>query len=394
MNASSASRNPTPRILLYAACGAALAACGGGKKLHFMQEGIEASPQPQVDGEPFFEVAWRHDLGGDFSAENNAIEPIVSGSVVFAAGPSGRVSALGADDGTPLWTTDLDRKLSAGVGLGDGLVLVASVDGEVIALHRENGVEAWRTATGGEVLAQPVVAPGVVIVREGDGRVLGLDSATGAVTWDIRTNLTGLSVRGVSTPLIDGRGAVVGFADGELLALDIDSGRILWETGIGSRRGDNRVEQLADVDSDPVLIDGILYVAAFRSRLAAVSLETSTRLLWSAELSILHDFASDAERLYAVTETGGVRALNRLDGEVLWSQDALAGRGVSPPVSTPGMVLVGDYTGMVYRIDAASGELSAAQKLSGGAVVAPPVKDRDRILFLTENGRLIATTPR
>ncbi len=365
-----------------------LTACGG-NKLHYTQEGVEPKPQPKINSDKFLELAWTYSTGKGFSASDNVLLPVVEGGTVYVAGLNGGVAALNLETGIANWQVELDTDLSAGIGAGDGLVVVAGPDGEVMALDRNDGALLWQAAAGGEVLARPLVAPGVVVIRAGDSRIIGLNTATGKLLWSLQKSVSGLSVRGASMPLLNGRGIVTGLADGRLIASDVDNGKVLWETPIGARRGTNEVKRLADIDADPALLGTVLYIASFQSRVVAMALGTP-RVIWSADISTLRNFGLDADRLYITAESGVLHALNRYTGEVVWEQNRLAGRGLSAPLAVQGSLLVGDFKGIMYQLDSETGAFEADQSISGGAIVAPPIKTESSILILTEGGRLHA----
>ncbi len=381
------------KIALIALASLVLAACGGGDKLHFTQEGVTPKPVPDVPKEDFLERAWRYRVSGDFDAETGRLHPAGDDDRIFLAGPEGEVVALNGADGERLWRVELEANLTAGVGAGDGLAMVSSDTGTVIALDRNDGAERWRTNVGGEVLAPAVIAPGVAVVRVGDSKIVGLDTANGELLWTVQKAVEGLTVRGTSRPLINGRGAVVGLADGRLLAIDIDRGRVLWETPIGTRRGANEVGRLADIDTDPALFGTVLYIASFQSRVVAMALG-SPRVIWSSEVSTLKNFGLDADHLYVTTDTGAIVALNRYTGERIWQQDQLSGRGLTGPLSLGDRLLVGDFEGNLFQLDPASGAIRSLQKVSGGAIVETPTQVGELVIVVSENGRVQALAPR
>ncbi len=143
---------------------------------------------------------WRVDLGADTRTIIFLLTPFVDSERVFAAEPGGRVAALDVQTGRIEWERNLKESLSAGVGVGEGLLIVATRDGEVVALERASGEQRWRVKMGAEILARPVVAAGVVILRSGDGQVIGVDSGSGEIRWRVRRAVPGLSVRGLSAP--------------------------------------------------------------------------------------------------------------------------------------------------------------------------------------------------
>ena len=111
-------------------CAVLLSACGG-KNLHFSQEGIDASVKPKTRANDFIKKQWSYSLGSDFSAQKNVINPAIERGTVFAASSEGRVVALELSSGNVLWRNSIEQTLTAGVGVGDGLVTVATENGEV-----------------------------------------------------------------------------------------------------------------------------------------------------------------------------------------------------------------------------------------------------------------------
>ena len=61
---------------------------------------------------------------------------------VYAANVKGQVSRYGLQ-GDLTWREKLEP-LSAGVGVGESLVLLATTNGVVVALNSDNGTEKWR----------------------------------------------------------------------------------------------------------------------------------------------------------------------------------------------------------------------------------------------------------
>jgi outer membrane protein assembly factor BamB len=364
-----------------------LSACGGGKKVHFAQEGSTLSKKPEVSNSQFLKEIWDTNVGSGFNAENNVLTPAISDTTVFSASVDGTVSAIDIASGDFLWRVELDTDLTAGVGIGDGLLFLASRQGQLLAISQSDGTQQWTTVLENEVLAQPAVTSGVVVVRVGDDIVTGLDTANGDVLWRQEKSIAALSVRGVSRPLINGRGAVAGLADGSLLALDVDSGDVLWETAVGRPRGNNEMRRLSDIDADPVLFGTVLYVASYQSRIVAMAMG-SPRVIWSRDLSTLKTPAVDADHLYITEQSGSLIALNRYSGEFAWELDSLQGRGLSSAVSIGEYLFVGDYEGNFYRIDRNTGKLIDRQKVPGGAVLLGPKRVGSSLLIMSENGRL------
>ena len=64
------------------------------------------------------------------------------------------------------------------------------------------------------------------------------------------------------------------------------------------------------------------------------------------------------------TDDGSVSGLDIQSGTQIWKVDALQGRGVSGPfgLEPRGFAVVGDYKGLLYLLDAASGKFVGRKK--------------------------------
>jgi len=372
---------------------AVLTASGcGPSAIHFMREGGAVADVPRIIPTVEVDKLWRVDLGAGYSNHNFLLTPFVDSERVFAAEPGGRVAVLDLQTGRIEWERNLKESLSAGVGVGEGLVIFATRDGEVVALERTSGEQRWREKMGAEILARPVVAAGVVILRSGDGQVIGVDSGSGEIRWRVRRSVPGLSVRGLSAPIEIEGVALVGFASGRLSGIEITTGKELWSVPIFRPRGSNEIDRLVDIDADPYRLSDSLYVAGFQSKISALSLATQT-IRWESETSTLRALSSVGDHILVTVDDGTVMALDTFSGQVKWRQAALRNRGVSGPLGISGLDLavVGDFKGNLFLIDGESGALIGQEKNSGGAVLRLfAMPGEGRFLSLSENGSLTA----
>lgn len=333
------------------------------------------------------EKIWSRDTGQGTDGQLLKLVPVVSAGRVFVADRKGLVEALDAETGKRLWKTDTDALISSGPGVGDELVLAGTSNGELIALNAEDGAIRWRIAVTSEILAIPREHLGVVIVQTVDGNLSGYDSDSGKRLWIFDRTVPALTLRGTSDPLIIDDIAMAGFANGKIVALDIRSGRQVWEATVAVPHGRSELERLVDVDADPVMYDGILYVISFQGQLAAVSLEDGT-VLWSRELSSFSGLAVDNAQVYVTDDTSQVWALEKDSGRSMWKQDALLHRAVTGPVRFDKYVVVGDYAGYIHLFDVTDGKLAGRVRVDRAGIQQAPVVSGSRLYVLGAGGKL------
>jgi outer membrane protein assembly factor BamB len=331
---------------------------------------------------------WSRDTGSGTDEQFVQLVPFVAGERVFVADRSGAVRAYTLDKGEQLWHARTRVAISAGPGGGGGLMVVGSSDADLIALDAETGEERWRTSVSSEVLSVPLIHRGIVVVQTVDGYLAGLDASSGERLWVQGRTVPVLTLRGTSTALVEDGAVIAGFANGKITALDIRSGAPLWEAVVAVPSGRSELQRMVDVDANPVVRDGVLYVVSFQGQMAAVGLQNG-RLLWNRDMSAYAGIAVDAGQVYVTDENSEVWALDRDSGASLWKQSALRRRALTGPTVAGGYVAAGDFAGYVHLLSRLDGSIVGRVKVDSKGILAPPVALGDRLLVLGAGGKLV-----
>jgi len=354
----------------------------------------EVEPNELTDFEKTLQVKilWDTDTGSGTDNLRLRLIPRVDGGRVYAADSEGQVQAFDSLTGERIWGVDLDLPLSGGPGSGDGLVLLGTTDGEVVALNAENGEQLWKAQVSSEVLSVPAAESGVVVVHSIDGKLVGLSTADGKPLWLYSRKVPVLTLRGTSSPIINGGVVYTGFAGGKLVAVDLQKGFVQWEVSITAPSGRSELERMVDIDGDPFISDGTVYVATYQGELAAVS-EYSGTLLWRRKLSSYSGIDADWRNLYVSDDAGNVWGINPVNGAAMWKQDKLLNRRLSAPAVIDGYVVVGDYEGYLHWLSHDDGKMVARTRIGSEAITAPPVMSDGVVYIFGDGGALAAVQP-
>ena len=369
-------------------------------------------PNPLVEFRPLINVIelWKKNNGVGTDEQYLKLAPVIVNQRLYIVDSAGSIGAMDATNGKRLWQRKIDASesidgesgwlrgggdihITGGPGYGDNTLMVGSLEGEVISLSAENGSELWRTRVSSEVLSAPQRASDIVIVRTIDGKVFGIDGDKGRRLWIYDRTVPPLTLRGTSTPAIDSGIVVAGFDGGKMAALDVRTGKLLWETSISAARGRSELERMVDIDSEPMIVDGTVYIATFQGHVAAVQLETG-RILWSSDLSSYAGFSADEQNIYVSDEDSHVWALDRFSGSVLWEQDNLHARATTAPAAIGDQIVVGDLEGYLHWISKKTGEFTARERLCKDPVIAKPIVVGKIVYAYCSDGRLAAYTYR
>jgi outer membrane protein assembly factor BamB len=377
----------TLRLPLAAACAALLllvtAGCDKDKDAEPPAELIDVKNTLDV------QKVWSTGVGGGGEKLRLALRLALDGGVLYAAARGGDVYAIDPATGRETWRTQTKKDLSAGPGVGSGLVVVGTNDGLVIALEAAAGKQLWKAKVSSEVLAAPLVAGGRVFVRTVDGRLRSLDATDGKEQWSAEEPVPRLTLRGTAPPVLAGEAVLAGFDSGKVIAYAVTSGDVLWQATLATPSGRSELERLADVDA-PVQVDGgDAFAVGYQGRVAMLALD-SGQVWWSRELSSYRGLALDNDRLYLATADGVVVAMRRSEGTVLWQQEGLKRRGLSAPAAVGGAVVVADFDGYLHWLDRDTGKFVARERPGNERISAAPVVFENRVIVMDEGGRIVA----
>jgi outer membrane protein assembly factor BamB len=244
---------------------------------------------------------------------------------IYAVGGNGRLSAV-APDGHVKWTAQTGPVLKSSPALGqDGTVYVPSMDGKLYA-----------------------VAP----PRDPDGQ-------TGTIRWKFRF----AEFPGKQPPVVS-HSPPAG-AD-----------------GIGSGA------------SPTIAQDGTIYVGANNSNFYAISPDGQLKWLFEAEREIAGIWttaalSNDGNTLYLGANKGGIYAINRKDGSLVWQFPIQGSVYSSVAVDAAGTVYTASTLGHVFALDGRTGSVLADYDAHAPIWTAPAIRPDGSIVVADRTGRVM-----
>jgi outer membrane protein assembly factor BamB len=244
------------------------------------------------------------------------------------------------------------RQLVATLGLVALLLLAL---GAVVVFYRENQQPATIPAVQDTATPAPPPAENWPIYRGDPGRTgnVPVHGPTGisAELWHYQTQ-----GRIDSVPIVVDGVLYVAGEDGNVYALDAKTGAAIWATSLGAGSG-----------SSPAFSNGVVYVGDDNNDLHAIDAATG-REVWKATGSGWVDPGPVVDDvLYAGNADGTFQAIQASDGEVLW-RTPLGGGSSRAAGYADGLVVVGSGDGRVNALDARTGEPKWSYSLGTGIV--------------------------
>ena len=315
-----------------------------------------------------------------------ALAPAVNGAVVTLAGSDGSVFAVEAESGRPVWRANVGAKLSAGVGSDGRYAAVVTQGNELVVL--EGGREVWRKPLGTRISAAPLVAGERIFVLALDRSVQGFDAQSGSRLWSLQRpgDPLALAQAGVILPFKDT--LVVGQGP-RLAGIDPTRGTLRWEAVVGSPRGGNEVERLADLTAPAARVGDVVCARAFQVAVGCVDAERGTAV-WSKTVGGTDGVAADEANVYGADASDRISAWRLPSGDAAWSSDKLQYRGLSAPVAVGKAVVFGDMEGQLHWLSREKGETLARVATDGSAIALPLLRIGSTVLAVTRGGGVYA----
>ncbi len=343
-----------------------------------------------------------------------------NGLAVFGT-TAGQVDAVWLNTGQVAWSEGVPNQVwgapaltgsLAVVGLGNpGFRTLSTQNGwergqgtsGLMAFNLTTGREQWFFSTRGEDMASPTVAGGYVFETTGDGRLVAVKAATGHLAWSLP--IGGFDSR--SSVLVVGSTVYVATnryrasfpaAQSWVTAVNWQTRQIVWQRALPVVSGLSDAS-LAE-NGQWLMIPGVTRVqAGDRLTVGLFALSQTTgqvawqRSLGTGTMALAHTEVTSplvaGGDIYLADPATRTIAAWSLHGTRKWTRK-LPGRVFGTPVWAGGYLLVGDSSGQMTWLDAATGGSVSAVHPGLGGISAHLVLAGTRILGGTVNGWFFA----
>jgi outer membrane assembly lipoprotein YfgL len=329
--------------------------------------------------------AWRQNFG----KVEFPLTIAVNGATLTMATSDGTVLAFEAETGRTLWRTSVGTTISAGVGSDGTVAAVVTREGNLVAL--EGARVRWTKPLGVRVATAPLVAGGRIFVLGVDRSVHAFDAADGLKLWQVARPGDALTLQqtGVITAFKDT--LVVGQGP-RMAGIDPNTSTLRWEVPLGSPRGANEVERLADLVGPVVRVGDLVCARSFQAAVGCVDAQLGN-VAWSKTVGGTDAIAGDAEQLFGADASDRMTSWKTSTGDIVWSNESLMFRRLGAPAVIAQSVVYGDYDGTLHWFSRAKGESQARLPTDGSPITTPPVAVRGVLVVVTRGGGVFAFRP-
>ncbi|MHB1355458.1 MAG: outer membrane protein assembly factor BamB family protein [Anaerolineae bacterium] len=325
---------------------------------------------------------------------------------VYAVLATGKVVALDAATGLERWYYPITQPSSGGLGalfapkptgeqqtvvdavyglpvITDDLVIVGAYNNRLFAFNRTSGQKVWEYTTLGPIVGGITDFEGYIYFGAADSgvsasRVYALRSITptAEVAWDVPVTKHWIW----GAPAADEKQLYIGSMDHHVYALNRETGAIVWEQDMG-----------AAVPGSVSLADNVVYVGGVAKKLTALRSDTG-EMLWEKALGqwVWGQAVVSNSVVYVGTLDGIVHALAVQDGSLKWDSVQLEGAIRAGPVIAGEYLVIGTDTGVIYRIQMATGKAEKLYTITGASVLSKIAVVGDRLYVGTTSATVVA----
>lgn len=332
-------------------------------------------------------------------------QPVIANDAVYALGGDGRLHALDLNDGTALWTQEVEvlideplPGIAGGIAASDNHIVAHASQFDLVSLDPATGEVRWRVTHPERLKGGPtLVNEEGVLVSDVNGELYLYDLKTGAGLWQRAGLPTNTVVFGAPAPAFAAAEVVLAGAGGEIAIYDPASGDLLWADSLASLNPRTPLQELGDVLAHPVHDGSLLFVISQSGRMVAFQAATGIEI-WEQPISSIEMPWVAGDTIFVTSVDGRLYSLRRNDGAARWIAEmpgalplgTFASESIpsfSMPVVASERVYVLDRNGHLRGYNAQTGAQLSDQSLSG-TFTTPPTVAQESLILLNHQGTL------
>ncbi len=348
-------------------------------------------------------TAWRTNIGDGSSRYGRIMAPPVAfGDQLFAMDADSTISAIERKSGRQIWDTnvkpeDAGPAFGGGIAFAEDRIFVTTGYAQVVALDAKTGKEVWRQGVSAPLRSAPTVSDGRLFAVTVDNQLEVLAASDGRKLWSHAGTPETAGLLGGASPAVEGDVVVVAYSSGELYALRVENGRQLWTDSLAAARRTDALSALADIRGRPVIDRGRVYAVSHSGRMVAIDLRTGERI-WEQDIGGTETPWIAGDFIFVISNDSELICLTRRDGRVRWVeelpryQDLKKKKGAltwSGPILGGDRLIVVASNGEAMSFSPYTGAALGRVKLPNGTFLTPIIAN-ETLYVLTDEADLIA----
>lgn len=362
---------------------------------------------PNIKTNSDLKEKWRAGFGKGADDDNMLLaRPVAANGVLYVQDTKATVVAFELATGKkifkhklkPVNESDYDCVLN-GVGLAikDDVLYAVAGFGSVFALNAKDGSQIWRKDFGIPLRTAPALSDKTLFIQTLNNAFYALDVKDGSELWMYNISAEDTVLAGSSVAAFDEKTdtVVTSFSNGETIGFNASIGYVVFEESLIDLNRFNTTTAINAVKASPVIDEGVVYVFGSGNKSMALKMPTG-EVLWEGKTGSLETPWLNEDALFVLTSAHTLNAVDKKTGDVLWQRALLEEFDASErqemyltePVLMNGELVVASSTGVVYFVDASTGEIKRQLNTDEKIAFAPIAVD-GCVVFVTQDAEVI-----
>ncbi|MDR3118461.1 MAG: PQQ-binding-like beta-propeller repeat protein [Mediterranea sp.] len=351
------------------------------KKYYGEKGPVDKYPDFSVNKEyPQVKPAWLVQTGAGIYSS-----PATLDGKVYAGDDTGCLTCYALADGKKLWSFKAGHRIVGTPAAGKNVVVFGSADKNIYGLDATTGKQLWKVAAAEPVLGAVTISGDTAYIGASDHTFRAIHIRTGNVVWAYG------QVKGyiVTKPLVEGNKVIFGAWDNTLYALDKQTGKEIWKWTGGLTR-----MHFSPASVWPVAAHGKVFITDPQRALTAINIETGETIYRTFQSTVRETIglSQDKARIYSKTMNDSIVCFSTTTGtpKQLWASNAGFGYEHAPsmPVEKDGRVFGSTKNGLMFALEAATGNIIWKHKAGNSLISTVVPLDGGKVLFTATGGEV------
>ncbi|MFT5703954.1 MAG: outer membrane protein assembly factor BamB [Rickettsiales bacterium] len=343
---------------------------------------------------------WTSFFGG---SEHEVFAPLIAGETIYLLDAKGNLRARNLEDYKIIWKKRLiggmfSKDFAAGkISYFDGKIFVSAGYNLILCISAEDGEILWKKSLSSIVISAPISDGKQVFAITSDNKTYSLNVANGEINWVHSGILKATGILGSANPVFYKNYVITSYSSGEIYSLNKDNGEAGWVYDLNLNKAGNSNFVLNDVDSTPIIKDGVVYAIGNGGLAMAIRIVDGV-VLWKKELASITDFWIAGNFIYLINNDNQLICLYKRTGGIKWIsalKKLLNDKKPASKIIYNGILMAGDNLLMTNShrellfISPLDGKILQKKKLSGEIFQSPIIVNEK--IYLHLRGRIFGS---
>ncbi|QJC37170.1 PQQ-binding-like beta-propeller repeat protein [Enterobacteriaceae endosymbiont of Donacia thalassina] len=339
-----------------------------------------------------FKLIWQNKIGKD-NISFKKLHPFYYKGLLYLANKNGFIYCINIKTGKIIWYINLINKfcffpfckyldLVTGPIISNNYLFVGNKQGKIFAINIKKKSIIWIQNVFTEILSDFVIRKNVLLVHSMGDILQGLDKNNGKILWTVSLGPSNIfSIRGLSTPVIFFDNVITGSDNGLISLRIIKNGLLVWEQNSFKFNNKKNLININDIDIQPVIYNGIVYISSYNGSLMALNLSTGD-IIWEKIYFTKKNFIIYNNILYLIDLQNRIISLNAKNGDLIWIQDKFKNNKINNLFIYNKKIFFTNNKGFLYWLDNKKGIFLGNKKID---------KHKINYILLIKNKLIIQT---